>query len=369
MILISILLIDLSRRSWGFHNPNHAAALLCALVPLCWGWRRWAWVGRTLAGVLFAAVLLTQSRTGLLVLALEAAALWSWAARRGGAGAPRRKSALAAFAAAGALALWWLGPRLALDGSVLNRPNIWLAGLRLFAANPDGVGLGNSGALASAFLLGDVPEVRTLVSAHLTLLAEFGWLAGWAWLAFVALALCGARRSPRVGVAFAGLVLSACASTVFDWPVLFDFAERGGLGTPNWALSWTLFALFIGFGAWLAAKAAAGRAALPRVVGSAAVAGALVAALRLVPAGNAPKVRGGYAVRGEAPRTLALYDGSWRLKTVAGRVAGGAVLPVRGLSRFPRGLDWNGIGRVELFGTCREWAHLVKGVPVSCAGD
>ena len=36
---------------------------------------------------------------------------------------------------------------MALDGSMLNRPKIWLAGLRLFAASPDGVGLGNSGAL------------------------------------------------------------------------------------------------------------------------------------------------------------------------------------------------------------------------------
>ena len=29
-----------------FHNPNHAAALACALLPLCWGWRRAAWAGR-----------------------------------------------------------------------------------------------------------------------------------------------------------------------------------------------------------------------------------------------------------------------------------------------------------------------------------
>ena len=28
------------RLSFGFHNPNHAAALACALLPPCWGWRR-----------------------------------------------------------------------------------------------------------------------------------------------------------------------------------------------------------------------------------------------------------------------------------------------------------------------------------------
>lgn len=32
--------------SFGFHDPNHAAALACALLPLCLGWRRAAWAGR-----------------------------------------------------------------------------------------------------------------------------------------------------------------------------------------------------------------------------------------------------------------------------------------------------------------------------------
>ena len=152
--------------------------------------------------------------------------------------------------------LWWMGPRLALDGLILNRPKIWFAGLQLFAANPNGVGLGNSGAVASAFLLDGIPEIRTMISAHITLLAEFGWLVGWMWLAFIGLALCGVRTSPRVGTAFAGLVLSGCSSTVFDWPVLFDFAEQGGLGAANWILSWLTLALFVVFGVWLIVKSA-----------------------------------------------------------------------------------------------------------------
>ena len=263
----------LDRLSFGFHNPNHAAALACALLPLCLGWRRAAWAGRGLAVGLFAALLLTQSRTGLIVAALEWAA-W-WAMRRGKCGSQISdfrswrlkvgsgrwlvvrlgKAAVAALAVG--LPLWWLAPRLALDGSILNRPKIWLAGLRLFAANPDGVGLGNSGALASAFLLpGDVPDVRTLISSHLTLLAECGWLVGWAHFAFLVLALCGLRRSPRVGLAFAGLVLSACSASVFDWLVLFDFAEQGGFGAANWILSWLTFALFVAFGVRLIVKPA-----------------------------------------------------------------------------------------------------------------
>ena len=216
------------RIALGF--PNHAAALVCALLPLGWGWR--GRLGRVLSGGQFAMLLLTQSRTGLLVMGLEVGAWW-WISRRGAArpeAAPYRRWWLWIAIVLAGMILWWMGPRLALDGSILNRPRIWLAGLRLFAANPSGVGLGNSGTVASAFLLDSIPEVRTMISAHLTLLAEFGWIVGWAWLAFIGLALCGVRECPRVGTAFAGLVLSGCSSTVFDWPVLFDFAEQGGLG-------------------------------------------------------------------------------------------------------------------------------------------
>ena len=394
----------LDRLSFGFHNPNHAAALVCALLPLCFGWRRAVWVGRGLAAGLFAALLLTQSRTGLLVATLEGAT-W-WAMRRGNGGfhisdlrgrmgfrsqravfgdrALAWLGKLAVVALAVGLSLWWLGPRLALDGSILNRPKIWLAGLRLFAANPDGVGLGNSGALASAFLLpGDVPEVRTLVSSHLTLLAECGWLVGWAYFAFLALALCGVRRSPRVGLAFAGLVLSACSASVFDWPVLFGCAAQGGLGGTNLALSWLTLALFAAFGAWLLATNLHESPRIPIradscqfvdktidkivttspsnpvrktpclpfsvtfVFSAAGLAGVLVLAARCVPPGDAPRVQGGYAASGAD-----------------------ALVPVRPVTRFPRGLDLSSVRCVLLFGDCREWAYLVpKGVPVTCAED
>ena len=303
--------LDVTRLGLGFTNPNHAAAALCALLPLCWGWRRHAWLGYSLAAALFAMLLLTQSRTGILVAGLEAAAWWWFVGRRAGctARAPRRRRwpwAVAGLAVVG-FSLWWLGPRLALDGSILNRPKIWLAGLRLFAANPGGVGLCNSGTLASAFLLDDgVPEVRTLVNAHLTLLAECGWFVGWAWGAFIALALTGLKESPRIGFAFAGLVASGCSATVFDWAVLLDFAEQGGLEWTNWILSWGMFAFFIGCGTWLVwsrtprAEAARVQRAPGSIVFALACSGALVLAARLVPPGNAPRVRDGYAFSGDA---------------------------------------------------------------------
>lgn len=360
----------IERLSFGFQNPNHTAAMLCAWLPLCWHWGRGAWLGKIPVGVLFVMLLLTQSRTGLLVAGAEAVAWW-WISRLGAAVSSRPPyrhwMPWIALALAG-MVLWWMWPRLALDDSILNRPRIWLAGAQLFAANPDGVGLGNSGAVASAFLLDGIPEIRTMINAHITLMAEFGWIVGWVWFAFIGLALCGVRESPRVGIAFAGLVLSGCSSTIFDWAVLFDFAEQGGLGMMNWVLSWAMFVLFVGLGVWLIAGVGR-RTRSVRPTVAVALAGAAVLGLRLVPVGNAPQVRDGYVIRGEAPRTLALYDETWKLKTVAQRMKGGAVLPVRGVAAFPREQDWGGINKVVLFGDCREWKHLVKGLTVECVEE
>ena len=315
---------------------------------------------------------MTQSRTGLVLMAAEAIAMSkcrvdSVKCRMTGFG-------LALWGVA--VAAWWIWPRLTIDDSILNRPRIWLAGLQLFAANPSGVGLGNSGAVASAFLLPDIPEIRTMISAHITLLAEFGWLVGFAWFAFIVLALFGVRQSPRIGIAFAGLVVSGCSSTIFDWPVLFDVSEFGGLGVTNWILSWAMFLLFVVFGVYLSWKrlrccGALGttRPTMATMGMTMAASGLIVVSLLLVPKGNAPTVRDGYVFRGEAPRTLALYDDGWRLRTVLPRLGGSVVLPVHAASRFPHDIDLSGVGKVMLFGNCREWDHLVKGVPVVCAAD
>lgn len=389
---------DITRFAFGFANPNHAAAAIAAVMPLLWGGtgergrdcermgdcerasRPFYWMGVCAALVVMMAM--TQSRTGFVVLAMEAGAWWMLRRRRSRGDAPRLRRSQgdggttmrrvlshgAVALALLAVAVWWMWPRMSLDGSILNRPKIWLAGLRLFAANPDGVGLGNSGAVASAFLLDGIPEVRTMINAHITLLAEFGWIVGWAWLAFIGVALCGFRTSPRVGIAFVGLAVSGCSSTVFDWAVLFDFAEQGGLGRTNWMLSWATFVLFVGLGVWLVVGVGR-RTRSVRPTVAVVLAGMAVLGSRLLPAGNAPQVRDGYVICGETPRTLALYDETWKLKTVAMRVKGGAVLPVRGMMRFPREMDWSGIDKVMLFGDCREWKHLVKGMTVECVEE
>ena len=264
--------------------------------------------------------------------------------------------------------MWWVWPRLAIDGSILNRPKIWLAGLRLFAANPDGVGLGNSGAIVSAFLLPDaVPDVRTMISLHLTLLVEFGWLIGWSWTAFVMVALSGLRQRPRLGIAFAGLVLSAFVSTVFDWSVLFDFSAQGGLGWTNWALSWMTFALFLAIGIRILLATAIMR----RVICASVLSALLVCALFFVPHCDVPRIENGYAMSGEASRTLVLYDETRTLRSVRQLLGGRFVTPVRGVSRFPNDIGWEAIKSAILIGDCREWDYLAeeRGIAVSCPDE
>ena len=251
----------------------------------------------------------------------------------------------------------------------MNRPKIYLAGLQLFVANPNGVGLGNSGAIASAFLLNGIPETRTMINAHITLLAEFGWIAGWVWFAFIILALSGIRKNPRIGIVFAGLALSGCSSTIFDWSVLFDFAEQGRYEMLNWALSWVMFAMFMIFGTWLIFGATRCVRGGFSVIAAVVLAGVVLSVLLLVPMGNAPQVHAGYVIYGKEPRTLALYDMNWKLTTVAKRVTGDVVFPVRGISEFPRKMDWSRIDRVVLFGDCCEWRHLIKGVSVECVEE
>ena len=66
------------RLGYGFYNPNHAAALICALLPFLW-----EWCSRTeqkliriapilLTLLLTAALIFTFSRTGIAVMILEA---------------------------------------------------------------------------------------------------------------------------------------------------------------------------------------------------------------------------------------------------------------------------------------------------------
>ena len=332
---------DIVRQGFGFANPNHAAAAICAAFPFCWGWGgKWRWAGRVAGVVLCVMLAMTYSRTGMAVLAIEAAMLW-----RG-----RRWNTvltLSVVLAVVAIALWWMWPRLALDGAVMNRPKIWLAGLRLFAVNPLGVGFGKSGEIATAFMLPDAITVRTLVNSHLTLLAEMGAFVGGAWLTFIVLALCVGRTMRRTWVVFAGLTASAFSASVFDWHVLFDFAEKGGYGAVNFALAWGLFGAFVVMGVAMIGIGVLGNninnlgqhvmergLTSPRKVVvragmvCASVLVVLVASVLLERRDATPRVERGYVAVGNGGPCVYRDDG-WSLKSVAKRFPDGARFCVR----------------------------------------
>ena len=319
----------LIRWGFGFHNPNHAAAAICAILPFLWGFglrvdgcglrvlRPVKWVGLVLSVALFGMLALTYSRTGFLVAAME---IIVWAM------ATRRRSAVLLFLCLGGAALaGGMAARFVPDAAVMNRPEIWWAGLKLAAANPSGVGSGNSGLLVSTFLLDGI-EVRTLVNSHLTLFAEQGWIVGCIWMAFLAVALAGGwRRYPRLWIAFAGLTVSAFASSVFDWHVLFDFTSHGGLGMLNFLFSWALFASFLVVGAVLALDVADGGAfasgrwwsdLAKRLFVALAAAVAAMMIRHFVPVMGVPKVRDGLVVQYGREMPLVLHDATWTMKAV-----------------------------------------------------
>ena len=396
---------DIVRLGFGFANPNHAAAAICAFFPFCWGWRgKWRWAGRLVGVALCVMLAMTYSRTGFVVLAIEVAALWR--GRRilfsGVVGCVERvetcrnstrstcstwlnkmqgRGGLVTSLAVVAIAIWWMWPRLALDGAILNRPKIWLAGLRLFAANPMGVGFGNSGEIASAFMLPDGITVRTLVNSHLTLFAEMGAFVGGAWLAFIALALCVGWRMRRMWVAFAGLAVSAFSASVFDWHVLFDFKEMGGYGTMNFVLAWGLFGAFVVMG--VAMMAVWGRRCFTQRCGEAEDAESFrlggvrrrvltvgCLAVGLFAGGvsfrsdDTPRVDGEYVVGGGGrrwnivPTVPSVYRGEgWSLKSVAKRFPNGARFCIR--PGVPEHAE--DVGEVWLFGDAAESAWRFKG--------
>ena len=238
------------RYGFGFYNPNHAAAFICAILPFAWIalFKRACWqkiIGGLLSVILIFALAFTYSRAGMLVFILEALAFTFYFG----------KKYWKAYCAIGATLILSLiissaMGRFTYDAAASNRIEIWLAGLKLFLGNPLGVGLGNSGEIASAFLIPEYIEVRSLVNSHLTLLCEFGVIVGALWISLILCSLkCGYTQMAiplkfAALVSFCGLVVSSAISSVFDWEVLLRPSRFEYLTNINLAASYCLFALF-----------------------------------------------------------------------------------------------------------------------------
>lgn len=368
----------LVRYGFGFYNPNHAAALICAILPFVWllflgsGLRRKA-AAVALSAALIFALAMTYSRAGILALAIEAAAFLIFTKFKYW----KIFLAIGIFAIAAAFSLGVL-ERFSYDASASNRLEIWKAGLSLFAANPLGVGAGNSGQIASAFLLPENIECRTLVNAHLTLLCELGILIALPWIAFIACALMGiSQKSSPLGfaayIAFCGMLISSTLATTFDFDVLFYPQKYEHFTTLNIAMQWLNLAAFCALGAFLCSENFSTR----RATFSAGLAAVLLAGLflagKVFPA--SPKIQKadgiGFAVcpgdSENAPERMALFCDGFNLKSAwkvlkKHSLNKDCALAVRPFQRET--LPNTGATRIILLGSCADFANTT---PARCA--
>ncbi|MBO5309414.1 MAG: O-antigen ligase family protein [Lentisphaeria bacterium] len=327
------------RQGFGFYNPNHAAALICAFFPFLWGWKKYAWIGWILTFLLTIPLVMTYSRTGVLVLGFELATYFIIS--------KTKNWKLIAAIAGGILLILFIGGifgRFALDKAVSNRPEIWLAGLKLYAANPLGVGLGNSGMIVSNFMLENI-QCRTLVNSHLTLLTEFGIFTGFFWFSFIFYALISGVKKPRTWCAVAGLCISATSASIFDWDLLSDFQNYGELPLLNFVLSWLLLVIFLALTLYLLWD----KINLKRL-GFAACCAIFCAILPFcLWKSDIPKVKGDIVyTSSDAP--LVLYDEEWNLKSLLPYCKDGYQIPLQ------PGLVKINAEKIILFGNAAEYA-------------
>ena len=220
-----------SRASGFFANPNNLAAWLApsALILLYFyiqkPGNKWPLLGMLLCST---AVMLTQSRSGILALLLGAACFVSRMGRF-------KKYGLAALTLAGLAATALLYDRLTGAGDPLSfsRLAIWKSSLGVAMAHPEGVGLANFGPALRMYgveLSGLVHYPRFAQQAHNAIL--HGWVeAGFLGLLAISTAFLTAgigvwktsntwsERLPHMGV-FASFLIPALFSTTFHLVII-----------------------------------------------------------------------------------------------------------------------------------------------------
>ncbi len=188
---------DQLRWSFGFENPNKAAALIASLLPLWWALAQAAWALRrgfikwmavAVGGAVLCAgwwlLFMTFSRGGIVGAAAGFLYVgWRSRAALAGGGAWMRKwvALLLVLLVAGLFGASNAALRSSQglgtgDGSVTNRFELWQGGLRMIAQIPQGVGTRNSGSAYMQWFqpLESTPRYRTLVNSYLTFAAEQG---------------------------------------------------------------------------------------------------------------------------------------------------------------------------------------------------
>lgn len=247
----------LVRQGFGFYNPNHAAALIVLLLPGLWLLRRMLlrWIHPTvwrtatqcacllLEAGLYAALIWTFSRAGLLALIVSALVWW------GLAGDPELKKRWVWLKRGGMILLFagmaiWAGAGqrfTATSGktnvAASNRVDVWKGGLRMLADNPGGVGAEMSGQVYTLFYNpNERTSYRTMVNSWLTLATERGLFATGIAAGILLAELIGLLLAWRAGrsagsatkrlvpaaqlTALGGILISASTSTCFDLNIL-----------------------------------------------------------------------------------------------------------------------------------------------------
>ena len=188
---------DQLRWSFGFENPNKAAALIASLLPLLWiiaqsGWSIKRPVVKWVVVLLGSGVLctgwwllfMTFSRGG--IVAAAAGFLYiGWRERQMLFMRDNRARLAVMLATALGIAVFFAGTNAAerstqwvakREGSVENRFELWRGGLQMIAQIPQGVGQGKSGSAYMQWFqpLDSKTRYRTLVNSYLTLAVEQG---------------------------------------------------------------------------------------------------------------------------------------------------------------------------------------------------
>lgn len=199
----------LIRYGFGFQNPNHAAALITMLLPLCWGGRKLAkkwWILLIIwliESTLYLGLILTYSRAGVLALCCSGIIFLILSFRFMSTKKSQTVNNLKFLVSKRYIFFYSLFLIFILasffsgalnryisiftpDKAMTNRLYLWKGGLQILAENPNGVGLGNSGIVFTEFY--QLPEkhyvYRTMVNSFLTFLVEQGL-----WMSFVPILL------------------------------------------------------------------------------------------------------------------------------------------------------------------------------------
>ncbi len=244
------------RYGFGFFNPNHAAAMIACLLPVCWSVRvflkKRTAVYPAIASeiLLYFALILTYSRTGVVAVLIEGLVflflknyfIHPEHPLRLPHFFPRNKLAVITIAILGVAAIGCgfltrcFNSIPTPDRAMTNRLTLFQGGLKMLADNPDGVGAGMSGMIYTTFYqpVESTLQYRTMVNSFLTFAVEYGMI--WAYAVALGFILPVAAavvllRKHRLSdwksvimlaavCILAGCVISAMGSSCFDLNVL-----------------------------------------------------------------------------------------------------------------------------------------------------